>query len=136
VTRQVAFAVASACAVLAAACSSSGPSPRPQRIVNYAPIVAECALRRGLIPPGLLHPRTVNGAVSFADVSSWYRGGRVLDNPHFAEWWNTDHASVQVAGRALEYWADAAGSQQTVPAQVCGSTAMPTPAPSPLRVAS
>jgi hypothetical protein len=85
----------------------------------YAALV-ECAIHRGLIPDSVLNAEH--------DYADWYRDGQVIINGKLSQWWVQEKETV-VKGMTLEDWEESIGQNQELPAQVCGSTAIPTPAP-------
>lgn len=112
---------------LAAACSAGGTEPKPRPsydLPGYEVIITQCMMNRHLVPAKYLHP-TGSG-----DVSQWFSGGRVIENGEFAAWWRYISGAFTVAGKIPDQWAYQAVQDQKIPAQVCGSPAMPSPAPS------
>lgn len=101
--------------------ASASPFGTPPDLSSlaYAALV-ECAIHRGLIPNPVL-----NAEHNFAQ---WYRNGQVIINGPLGQWWVQEKATV-VKGKTLEEWEASIGQTQAMPAEVCGSTAMPSPVP-------
>jgi hypothetical protein len=127
--RRPLIAVLAASLLLLAACSSANKPARPGGVFGTPPTVsaltqgsiAECVIHRGLLPVSVL-----NNQHNFA---RWYRNGRVYVNVAFGTWWSMNQGVV-VRGRQLSAWALLTAQQQKLPAQLCGSTAIPSPRPS------
>jgi hypothetical protein len=129
ILRAARFLGLAGCLLLASACSSTGtasssPSPFGSppliSVLGYSDLV-ECAIHRGLIQRSILN--------SEGDFSTWYLNGRIIADNDFAEWWNAEQETV-IEGKTLEQWLMNTEQRQELPAQVCGTTAMPSPSPS------
>jgi len=117
--------VTAAIAVTVAACGSSASSssaPTSSASYNrgqYAVAITQCAIDRGLIP--------TKDYAADAAAHHWLVNGHIVDNSSFAQWWNANTGVITISGKTLSAWQTQAYSQQHVPEQICGSTAMPTP---------
>ncbi len=117
--------VLTAIAMTVAACGSSASSSgAPTSSASYsrgqyAVAITQCGIDRGLIPKKYW--------AADAAAHHWLVDGHIVDNSSFAQWWNANTGVVTIAGKTLSAWQTQAYSQQHVPEQICGSTAMPTP---------
>jgi len=117
--------VTAAIAVTVAACgSSASSSSAPTSSASYsrgqyAVAITQCAIDRGLIP--------TKDYAADAAAHHWLVNGHIVDNSSFAQWWNANTGVITISGKTLSAWQTQAYSQQHVPEQICGSTAMPTP---------
>lgn len=117
--------VLTAIAMTVAACgSSASSSSAPTSSATYSRgqygvAITQCAIDRGLIPKKYWE--------ADATANHWLVNGHIVDNSSFAQWWNANTGVITIAGKTLSAWQTQAYSQQHVPEQICGSTAMPTP---------
>lgn len=106
------------------ACSSATPIPTPtstsaaQFRLNDAPaLLVQCMLDQG----------TLGRSDSiFAGPPAWLHGGNIVITPataaDFSTWYQANDA-ISVAGKDLTQWTHWAAANNTLPAQVCGSSA-------------
>lgn len=112
-------------AVTVAACgSSASSSSAPSASASYssgqyAVAITQCAIDRGRISKKYW--------AADASAHHWLVNGHIVDNSSFAQWWNANTGVITISGKTLSAWQPQAYSQQHVPEQICGSTAMPTP---------
>jgi hypothetical protein len=117
--------VTTAVTVTVAACgSSASSSSAPTSSASYSAgqygvAITQCAIDRGLIPKKYW--------AADASAHHWLVDGHIVDNSSFAQWWNANTGVITISGKTLSAWQTQAYSQQHVPEQICGSTAMPTP---------